>query len=56
MRVYVGEDRTYVTDTMTETQATVAGLTRRVENVRYKLYMGNFSPLLTCLMICIVRK
>jgi hypothetical protein len=48
MRVYLGKDRTYTTDTMTATHATVAGLTRRVENVGHNLYMDIFSTLLTC--------
>jgi hypothetical protein len=42
MRVYLGKDRTYATDTMTATHTTVAGLMRRAENVTQKLYMDNF--------------
>jgi hypothetical protein len=42
VRVYLGKDRTCTTDTMTATHATVAGLTRRVENVGHKLYMDSF--------------
>jgi hypothetical protein len=42
MRMYLGKDRACATDTMTATHATVAGITRRVENVRHKLYMDNF--------------
>jgi len=56
MRVYLGKDRTYTTDTMTATHATVAGLMRRAENVGHKLYMDNFFPLLTCSTIYIVGK
>jgi hypothetical protein len=41
MKVYLGKDGKYATDT-TATHATVAGLTRRVENVGHKLYMDNF--------------
>jgi hypothetical protein len=41
-RVYSGKDRTYTTDTMTATHATVAALTRRVENVGHKIYMDKF--------------
>jgi hypothetical protein len=43
MRVYVGKDRTHATDTMTAAHATVAGLTRIIQNVGHKLYMGIFS-------------
>jgi hypothetical protein len=56
MRVYRGKDRTYETDIMTTTYATVAGLTRSVENVGHNLYTDNFSPLLTYLMIYTVGK
>jgi hypothetical protein len=42
MKVYLGKDRAYATDTMTATHATVAGLMRRAENVGHKLYMDNF--------------
>jgi hypothetical protein len=42
MRVYLGKDMTYTTGAVTATHATVAGLTRRVENVGHKLYMDNF--------------
>jgi hypothetical protein len=42
MRVYLGKGTTCATETMTATHATVAGLTRRVENVGHKLYMDNF--------------
>jgi len=45
MRVYLGKDRKCVTGTMTATHATVTGLTSRIENVEYKLYMDNFFPL-----------
>jgi hypothetical protein len=42
MRVYLEKDMTCATDKMTVTHATVAGLTRRVENVGHKHYMDNF--------------
>jgi hypothetical protein len=42
MKVYSWKDRTYAPDTMTATHATVAGLTRRAENVEHKLYMDDF--------------
>jgi hypothetical protein len=48
-KVYLGKDRTYATVTMTVTQVTVAGLTRRVEKAGHKFYMDDFflhsSPL-----------
>jgi hypothetical protein len=42
MKLYLGKDRSYATDTMTAIHATVAGLMRRVENVGHKIYMDNF--------------
>jgi hypothetical protein len=42
MRVYLGKDRTYTTDTITVTHTTVVGLMRRVENVGQKIYMDSF--------------
>jgi len=38
MRVYLGKDRTYTTDTMTATHTTVAGLMKRFENVGHELF------------------
>jgi hypothetical protein len=42
MRVYLGKDSCSATDDMTATQATIRHLTRRVEGLGNKLFMGNF--------------
>jgi hypothetical protein len=55
MSVYLDKDRKRVTATMTANHATVSGLTTRIENLGHKLYMDNFSPLLTYLTIYIRR-
>jgi hypothetical protein len=47
MSVYLGRDRKCTTSTVTATHATVSGLTIKFENLGHKLYMDNFSPLLT---------
>ena len=48
MTVYLGKDRKHVTPSMTATNATVPGLTARIERVGHKLYVDNFfsSPVL----------
>jgi hypothetical protein len=42
MSVYLGRDRKRATTSMTETHATVTGLTTRTENFGHKIYMDNF--------------
>jgi hypothetical protein len=46
--VHLGKDRKFATPTMTANHTTVAGLTRRIENLGHKLYMDNFFYLMTC--------
>jgi hypothetical protein len=42
MSIYLGKDRQNVRQMMTFTHVTVRSLTRRVEVVGFKLYMGTF--------------
>jgi len=50
MNEYLGNDRQNATRMMTATYLTAGSLTRRIHWVGYKLYIDNFSPLLTYLM------